>query len=509
MNSISYQFEQYTGAQLEDAIALVTKTLEAAKTAKTSYDLHKLENKFWTAYLEIDTVEEVINDASTTDVKMPLYLEPGTYLLPEYGYFSSTEFSGISFNPAIATNSNMSEQEQVVLTWLLDNGYYTGKMMTSAAARAAFEAALVKVNDATSSKTVMTNLSENVNVPDASATSLAVSAFYEGKALVKQASEAAITDFDAVDALYTKIDDFETKYCVSLETTISNVWDAALNYYVSANFTADKAALDKIKASEVVANKDAFVAFAEKVLAFEEKYGLDLYGANASYMSNAYVAAYGGTADTPLYNLGTAFSKFDVEAYEPFENAGAALGVNEAQKLTLSDKAAFEAYVAAYDAYKAEVSKDAYEDATFSIDDAAIETEAFILAGKANLEYLANDTDVAASKVDQLLNNATVKVTTVKEGKKVTVNAKVDATTMAQILAGSKVATVEYKFYHKAPGKAYKLTKTKNVNHITYTKSLKAGKNSFRVGVVLKDAKGNVVGEKSYKASTLGYRTIK
>ena len=135
--------------------------------------------------------------------------------------------------------------------------------------------------------------------------------------------------------------------------------------------------------------------------------------------------------------------------------------------------------------------------------------EARILAGEHN-KAAAAGFDAKQNKLDQVLNNATVKVTTVKEGKKVTVNAKIDATSLYNLYQAGNFETVEYKFYHKAPGKSYKLTKTKDVNYITYTsKSLKAGKNSFRVGIVIKDAKGNVVAEKNYKASSLAYRTIK
>ena len=116
------------------------------------------------------------------------------------------------------------------------------------------------------------------------------------------------------------------------------------------------------------------------------------------------------------------------------------------------------------------------------------------------------------SIVKTYLNNATVTVKSTKlAAKKVRVQAKVDTTTLKLIVdqlgAGS---TVEYKFYHKAPGKSFKLTKTKSVNYITYTsKSLKAGKNCFRVGLVVKDKDGKVVATKDYQASSLAYRTIK
>ena len=142
--------------------------------------------------------------------------------------------------------------------------------------------------------------------------------------------------------------------------------------------------------------------------------------------------------------------------------------------------------------------------------------EALFLAAEHNQKaaagYDAKDDKKATSIVKTYLNNATVTVKSTKlAAKKVRVQAKVDATTLGQIVkelgAGS---TVEYKFYHKAPGKSFKLTKTKAVNYITYTsKSLKKGKNSFRVGIVIKDKDGKVIATKDYQASSLAYRTIK
>ena len=107
-------------------------------------------------------------------------------------------------------------------------------------------------------------------------------------------------------------------------------------------------------------------------------------------------------------------------------------------------------------------------------------------------------------KLQAYLNNATLKVTTKALGNnKIRVNARFDAETYKDIVAEcGNDYTISYKFYQKsAKATSFKGPKEKSRNYITYTKaSLKKGtKYKFQCGVVIKDAQGNVVAEKSYR----------
>ena len=137
--------------------------------------------------------------------------------------------------------------------------------------------------------------------------------------------------------------------------------------------------------------------------------------------------------------------------------------------------------------------------------------EALLLAAEhnqgADAAYDVKDT----KKLQAYLNNATLKVTTKALGNsKIRVNARFDAETYKDIVAEcGNDYTISYKFYQKsAKATSFKGPKEKSRNYITYTKaSLKKGtKYKFQCGVVIKDAQGNVVAEKSYKASTTGSR---
>ena len=125
----------------------------------------------------------------------------------------------------------------------------------------------------------------------------------------------------------------------------------------------------------------------------------------------------------------------------------------------------------------------------------------------ADAAYDVKDT----KKLQAYLNNATLKVTTKALGNsKIRVNARFDAETYKDIVAEcGNDYTISYKFYQKsAKATSFKGPKEKSRNYITYTKaSLKKGtKYKFQCGVVIKDAQGNVVAEKSYRASTTGSR---
>ena len=144
----------------------------------------------------------------------------------------------------------------------------------------------------------------------------------------------------------------------------------------------------------------------------------------------------------------------------------------------------------------------------------AAAAEALILAGEHNMGADADYDVKDVTKLQNYLNNATLKVTTTALGNtKIRVQARFDAETYKDIVAEcGNDYTISYKFYHKtAKATAFKGPKEKDRNYITYTKlSLKKGvKYKFQCGVVIKDAQGNVVAEKSYKASTTGSRVCR
>ena len=166
----------------------------------------------------------------------------------------------------------------------------------------------------------------------------------------------------------------------------------------------------------------------------------------------------------------------------------------------------------AYDAFVAGYGYSKLNSTTSGLKyDAAATAEAEILAAEhnqgADAAYDVKDT----KKLQAYLNNATLKVTTKALGNsKIRVNARFDAETYKDIVAEcGNDYTFSYKFYLKsAKATSFKGPKEKSRNYITYTKaSLKKGtKYKFQCGVVIKDAQGNVVAEKSYKASTTGSR---
>jgi hypothetical protein len=136
---------------------------------------------------------------------------------------------------------------------------------------------------------------------------------------------------------------------------------------------------------------------------------------------------------------------------------------------------------------------------------------------KANVPAIA-DANTAArnTKVQALLNNATVKVTTKALGnKKIRVSAKIDTASFQAIYDkmtenANDTFTVSYQFYKKtAKATSYKAGKVKDVNYTTFTGLKKGTKYNFQCKVIVKDADGNVVATKSYKGSTVGTRVAK
>ena len=217
------------------------------------------------------------------------------------------------------------------------------------------------------------------------------------------------------------------------------------------------------------------------------------------------------------------FLKADVKAFndlDDFDTITKGSIENGVQKyyFDASEKnvGAVKAQRAAYDAL---VANYGYAD----LDDAAANGLVYRLAAQAEAAILAAEHNQGADagydvkdtkKLQAYLNNATLKVTTKALGNsKIRVNARFDAETYKDIVAEcGNDYTISYKFYQKtAKATSFKGPKEKSRNYITYTKaSLKKGtKYKFQCGVVIKDAQGNVVAEKNYRASTTGSRVCR
>ena len=260
------------------------------------------------------------------------------------------------------------------LTGMFDNGYSTITDMQSKSARGALEDALQLVSDSTE-KEVYDAITQETD-PFAS------EAYYEYEALVDSVEKVKVSDLDAVYELYNKVDEFLTKYgpeeyATAAVPTLLNAIDEKLEIaksrYIKANFENDWDTIQKLRSAKYAENKETIVAFAEKVLAFEEKYGLDMYGELDSYLSDvkkdketvmdgdsAY-ENYRESLPDGAYDMTDYFDAFAKDAYEAVDDAWDALNVQQPEKLQLTDKANFDAFANAYDAYKTEVTKDTYE----------------------------------------------------------------------------------------------------------------------------------------------------
>ena len=298
---------------------------------------------------------------------------------------------------------------------------------------------------------------------------------------------------------------FEKKYMAAPDSAYGTVLlnkagrtakvSAAHKYYTSVNFDKEYDAIKDLKSTEYVANKDKIVKLAQAIVAYEDKYDV-----------------------TTTYNLAAELTAIEDAGDDAFKKAELPLASLAAESVLASQKEAVEAYASAYDAYKAEFKDAIYAGfgGTAAVTrDIDVATEAKILALKANLGQLKEDAEDADAKLQAYLNNATLKVTTSALGNnKIRVQARFDAETYKEVVAAldANDYTISYQFYHKtAKADTYKAAKEKDRNYITYTKkSLKKGtKYKFQCAVVIKDAKGNVVATKDYKASTVGSRVCR
>lgn len=501
-DNATYDSAEYCGNHLANVTNYVKDALEAAKVATTSAALKQIQtdlaDKVKTAKKKVELItalegKDQYNTANAdASYKFTLRLAQGTYLLPGYGYFT-TDADNVEI---IKEDGGNRLTQTPALKWMLDNGYETKAQIETTAAQAAFEKAVVKVTGNADGKTVYT-------AAVADFTPEFVAAYYEWQGYVAKLAQTAITDLDATIAVEKEMKTFEKKYTEAPDSAYGTILTnkagrtakvkAAYDYYTALNFDKEFDAIKDLKNTEYVANKDRIVKLAQAIVAYEDK-----YEKTTSYNLAAQLTAIENAGDDAL------------EKARPIVTAVLA----KPESVLTSQKADVEAFIAAYDAYKAEFKDAIYKGfaGTAKVPTKINkDTESSILALKANLAKLAGNAEDADAKLQAYLNNATVKVTTKALGNgKIRVNARFDAETYKDIMSLCKSNyTITYKFYHKtAKATAFKGPKEKNRNYITYSKaSLKKGtKYKFQCGVVIKDKDGKVVAEKSYRASTTGSR---
>ena len=501
-DNATYDSAEYCGNHLANVTNYVKDALEAAKVATTSAALKQIQtdlaDKVKTAKKKVELItalegKDQYNTANAdASYKFTLRLAQGTYLLPGYGYFT-TDADNVEI---IKEDGGNRLTQTPALKWMLDNGYETKAQIETTAAQAAFEKAVVKVTGNADGKTVYT-------AAVADFTPEFVAAYYEWQGYVAKLAQTAITDLDATIAVEKEMKTFEKKYSEAPDSAYGTILTnkagrtakvkAAYDYYTALNFDKEFDAIKDLKNTEYVANKDRIVKLAQAIVAYEDK-----YEKTTSYNLAAQLTAIENAGDDAL------------EKARPIVTAVLA----KPESVLTSQKADVEAFIAAYDAYKAEFKDAIYKGfaGTAKVPTKINkDTESSILALKANLAKLAGNAEDADAKLQAYLNNATVKVTTKALGNgKIRVNARFDAETYKDIMSLCKSNyTITYKFYQKsAKATSFKGPKEKSRNYITYTKaSLKKGtKYKFQCGVVIKDKDGKVVAEKSYRASTTGSR---
>lgn len=516
---------QYKASHLTNVIGYYEAAIESIKAAKTSYAIA----------VALDTLESQVKAEKTVGQTMAAIFGDGAYA--SAGYVICSDYTKTSVMPGYNWNtyaggynlrvlpsagykthlytsdtnyqfSNNDANDTYVLEWFLDNGYETYAAVTSEGAKTAFENALVKVNTVKGDYSVY---KVKVNSVDTYTTDAVVAA-YEWEGLVDAIKDAKITDFDAVYNAKAAIKAFEKKwnnakhgkddYGVWKDTGTNSAtttkYNNALAYYWKANFEKDYDKVTEDGVAKALDNKDKIVELAKAIDEFDTKY-------DETYMTNH---------STGLDALLDAIEAPEVRALTAKFNA---LGVAAPEDLTAADKAAFDEYAAAYDAYKAEFYDSGLYDATYC----TIPHEAYILAGKANFGINDKAEGIEKSNVQTYLNNANLKVTTTALGNgRVRAQANFTSDDLQYIAnryvygVDGKIATVEpltltYQFYwKKAANTEYKAGKIKDVNYSTF-KLAKGVKYNFHCQVVVKDKDGNVVATKDYKASSIGTRTAK
>jgi len=489
------------------------KKSSAGTAGDATFDLTRIAKR----NLKADATETVAN---------PLYLPGCVELEVAQLDKGSTAGATLKFELKLDTSGAVTKASDIfkegatgkakdIRDWFLDNGYREAADFD--AGSKAFATAFVGVNDAY----------KNVVAGEA----LAIQNEIDKYVTTAQNSRKglSISEAEGIDALVKKINDFNDKYAgLSYAEKLLDekdfklaIWDSALqkvslaaNYF--DQYAAEVGAVPEVK-KLTDADKATVVALYKKVNALEDSYAATWkYADKPNKVTLATVT--GSYAD--YKRLNAAYKHFldaDVKAFKALESfeavtQGTVEGTTNKYYFDASEKnvSAVKAKRAAYDAL---VSNYGYADInTNGIPyTSAAGSEALILAAEhnqgADAAYDVKDT----KKLQAYLNNATLKVTTKALGNnKIRVNARFDAETYKDIVAEcGNDYTISYKFYQKsAKATSFKGPKEKSRNYITYTKaSLKKGtKYKFQCGVVIKDAQGNVVAEKSYKASTTGSR---
>ena len=535
-----------------EAVAAIEAYIEALKTVKTAKDAATLkadvEKKVgkWNSTAETfpggtlklasgvlaDATNAAKNLTDTIDVTRILARAEANddLYLPGYDRFVRKDTVDTTTVPGksiikIGTETEIGkifasteDNAKAIVAWLLDNDYRTADEIKTGVSEIA--TAFTPVN--TAFKTTYDN--------EIAAIQKEMWAF-EDKALKATKRGLSVAELEALDALVKKINDFNEKYAGynangsaslasnTLAEAISSTDHAkaslAFNYF--SQYYAETAAVPEVK-KLTDADKATVIALYKKVEALGDSYsavwkfgndktsGAINTGVNVTYVEDyaklkaaykhfieADVKAFKNLADFDAYTKGGAQNGTDLYYFDASEK----------------NVSAMKAQRAAYDAL---VSNYGYSDLKdLGAYTSAVATEAKLIAGEhnqgADAAYDVKDT----KRLQAYLNNATLKVTTKALGNsKIRVNARFDAETYKDIVAEcGNDYTISYKFYQKsAKATSFKGPKEKSRNYITYTKaSLKKGtKYKFQCGVVIKDAQGNVVAEKSYKASTTGSR---
>ena len=483
-------------AAIEKAITDVkaATTAEAAKkiidALKTKLDKLIASNATIAGYL--DVVENSTEEISFDRLIARYGEDDGTpgqsaydYYLPGYGLIDKTD---VTTTETDVTTLNGSYD--FVALWLMDNEY----RVDIASGVKALLSALVPVTQTykdTFNKELVALEDEAYKYADKYS-----STPYKNR--------LTVADLEGIDALLDKINDFNDKYHgyagsgidaldISTIADFENGIDSLAGTYFN-QYYAEIAALPPANKLDDTKKAD-IIALYQKVDALGDAYTNVWEVASATTVDGGttLAAAYNFYKDADVTALTTAATKFTEVKGKDFDNSEANVTALEAARKLYDEN------VKNYESYNSEV-------------------EAKILAAEHNKKAAADFKDEATkidtSKVQAYLNNATVKVTTKALGNtKIRVNATIDAMSFDYILQELEDGcTVSYQFYHKtAAAKTYKASTVKDRNYITYTsKSLKKGtKYKFQCSVIIKDANGNVVATKDYKASTIGSRVCR
>ena len=402
-----------------------------------------------------------------------------------------------------------------VVDWFMDNNYRVATDFTTGTK--AFSTALVVAN----------NGYKDTFEKAGDAIQLEIDKYVD-KADENTRRGLGLSEAEGIDTLVKKINDFQKTYKGFNDSFLKDTAfkaaikgdknkGLAVNYF--DQYYSEVSVVPEVK-KLTDADKATVIALYKKVMALEDAY-TDTWDYVSTKADPVDAANYAWDFNK-VKNAYEHFLKADVKAFnalDKFEEVtkGSVEGTTQKYYFDASEKnvGAVKARRAAYDAL---VSNYGYADlnktASGLLYTKAAEEEALILAAEhnqgADAAYDVKDT----KKLQAYLNNATLKVTTKALGNnKIRVNARFDAETYKDIVAEcGNDYTISYKFYQKsAKATSFKGPKEKSRNYITYSKaSLKKGtKYKFQCGVVIKDAQGNVVAEKNYRASTTGSRVCR